>query len=58
MARPKQTVNVTQGIGDKHTVAYEVSKTTNPTDPKVGDWLTESDVKDLIRRGVTVNITK
>jgi hypothetical protein len=58
MAKPKTTINVKQDIGDEHSVLYEVNKTTNTTDPKIGDWLTESDVKDLIRHGATIIITK
>jgi hypothetical protein len=62
MAKPKITINVTQGTDGlgtaMHVVAYRVVKTTNTTDPKVDDWLTEADAKDLIRCGVTFNITK
>jgi hypothetical protein len=59
--KPKVTLNVKQTVKchafDPDTVVYVVVKAINTVSPKVGDELTERNVKDEIYQGVTVNVT-
>tara|TARA_R100001039_G_C1839924_1_gene101198 strand:+ start:294 stop:476 length:183 start_codon:yes stop_codon:yes gene_type:complete len=58
MTKPNITVNVKQFDGPvSKDRGYEVIKVTNSTRPEIGADLSEFEVKDLIIRGVTVNIT-
>lgn len=66
---PTRTVNVVQhhnpkyntdkdlGLIDNHKHIYQVKKTTNTVVVKINDWITESQVQQLIDGGITVNIT-
>jgi len=59
MAKIKVTLNLKQeDLSDGfQSFKYLVVKATNTIDPKVNDYLSEKEVKSLVRDGVTVNIT-
>ena len=62
MAKPKRSVNLQQiengGSIYKGDYVYKVTKIVNSTQPRVEETIEEMEVKNLISRGFTVNITQ
>jgi len=59
MSKTKVTVAVKQIVTDRFDgdLGYKVTKVTNALTPKIEDRLDSREIKLLISRGVTVNIT-